>query len=126
VKAFVFGRCVINEEFAYEILRGNVPEGFQMSVQWHGLDSDVDTEEEAELAIRFFPGVMTEELSRNILGPGMHIQVFRPIHLLLTSSKAVSFVPLFLKLDVDRGGRRPLFFHQGILLQLLVNRYPKN
>ena len=126
VTAFVFGRSVENEAFAYEILNGNVPEGVQLSVQWHGLNSDIDTEDEAELAIRFFPRVLTEELSTDILGPGMHIQVFRPIHLLITSPKAVSFVPLFLKLDADRGGRRPLFFHQGILLQLLVNRYPKN
>jgi hypothetical protein len=50
------------------------------------LDQDVDTEDEAEIAIRFFPSVLTE---------------ISPILNLLSSTKSISFVPLFMKLGLE-------------------------
>lgn len=66
---------------------------------WNGLDSDVDTEAEAELAIRCFPKILnqTSHLERT----GLHRA--RPIHMLLSHARAVSFVPLFAELGVELG-----------------------
>lgn len=67
-----------------------------LSGEWLGLDSDVDTEDQAEIAIRFFPMILSEhlQLSYAFLGP---------IQLLLSREKAVSFVPLLAKLMTEAG-----------------------
>ena len=67
-----------------------------LSGEWLGLDSDIDTEDQAEIAIRFFPMILTEhlQLSYAILGP---------IQLLLSREIAVSFVPLLAKLLTEAG-----------------------
>jgi len=95
---------------------------------WHGLDFDVDTEEEAELAIRFFPSVLTEEYrSQSSSMRGSH-----PIYILMTSSKALSFVPLLAELGADlglftekqRGGLGCTF--RGVFFQLVCNTIRKD
>ena len=75
--------------------------------EWYGLDKDVDTHDQAEVVIRLFPTVLYE-LRDNL----------SPTCFLMTSSKAVSFVPLFLKL----GSRE--FQDSGV--QPIVNRVPYN
>ena len=95
---------------------------------WHGLDFDVDTEEEAELAIRFFPNVLTEAYrSQSSSMRGSH-----PIYILMTSSKALSFVPLLAELGADlglftekqRGGLGCTF--RGVFFQLVCNTIRKD
>lgn len=66
---------------------------------WHGLDSDVDTEEEAELAIRFFPGILNEEYESQ----SSSMRGSQPIYILTIYSKALSFVPLLAELGTELG-----------------------
>eukprot|EP00592_Proboscia_alata_P021389 CAMPEP_0194422896 /NCGR_PEP_ID=MMETSP0176-20130528/22231_1 /TAXON_ID=216777 /ORGANISM="Proboscia alata, Strain PI-D3" /LENGTH=387 /DNA_ID=CAMNT_0039231907 /DNA_START=65 /DNA_END=1225 /DNA_ORIENTATION=- len=103
VKKLFFGRFFIQNENEHEHDR----EENNLSEEWHGLDSDIDTEEEVELAIRFFPSLMTDcDIIGNIrfsclVGP------VTPILLLIRKVNTVSFLPLFLKLcwefDQDPG-----------------------
>jgi hypothetical protein len=69
------------------------------SDNYHGLDSDRDTEEEVETAIRFFPDVLSR---RNEDEDGID---FYPIRLLARciNVKAVSFIPLFARLAIELG-----------------------
>jgi len=67
----------------------------------HGLDAAVDTEEEVELAIRFFPELLKEQYSQTSTESFLYLA--RPIHMLLTFHRAVSFVPLFLRLGEEMG-----------------------
>lgn len=75
--------------------------------EWFGLDKDTDTHDQAEVVIRLFPPVLYE--LRDSLSPTCF---------LMTSAKAVSFVPLFLKL-----GSREL---QDPGIRPIVNRVPYN
>lgn len=75
-------------------------------------NSDVDTVEEVELAIRFFPGVLAS------------------IFFLLLCEKAVSFIPLFVELGFEVGGfdkeeRGGLTAPYNVLRQLLHNTVKK-
>lgn len=90
------------------------------SVEWHGLDRDIDTEEEAELAIRLFPGVLDEcmtappSLRQELPAPGWEqciCEYVDPLKMLTLQANAISFVPLFVKLRLDLFiGNRYLFF----------------
>jgi len=86
----------------------------ELSEGWHGLDSNIDTEEEAELAIRFFPNVLTERLAPT------RFTTFSvtPIHMFFSKAKAISFVPLFVKLCVELGRCEAMscFFFMKLLL----------
>jgi hypothetical protein len=70
-----------------------------------GLDSDRDTKEQVETAIRFFPEVLSRTFTRETTK-------YYPIQLLAQTVKAVSFVPLVARValelgvfeDIDRGG----------------------
>jgi hypothetical protein len=108
-KELFFGRSILNEDAIV-----NDGEELELSEGWHGLDSDVDTEEEVELAIRFFPIVLTERLS---LSCSTSFSVV-PILMLFSNAKAVSFVPLFVKLCVELGRCEvlALFFYMKLLL----------
>lgn len=125
--AFFFGQPYrIDDEDENE---GNEDEGTVLpSDWWRGLDFEVDTEEEAELAIRFFPNVLTEEYtSQSSSMRGSH-----PIYILMTSSKALPFVPLLAELGVDlglftekqRGGLGCTF--RGVFFQLVCNTIRKD
>jgi hypothetical protein len=70
---------------------------------YRGLDCDRDTEDEVETAIRFFPDVLSRR--------GDYFNVY-PIQLLpyafkmgyrRTNVKAVSFIPLIVKLAIELG-----------------------
>jgi len=65
---------------------------------WYGLDRDIDTEEEVEVAIRFFPEMLNEKFSRTSSLIGCY-----PIYMLLMCSKALSFIPLFAELGIELG-----------------------
>ena len=67
---------------------------------WHGLDQDVDTEDEAELAIRCFPSILTQ--TTHLKSTGLH-HAF-PIHMLLSDSNTVCFLPLICELGIELGG----------------------
>ena len=66
---------------------------------WHGLDQNVDTEDEVELTIRCFPKILTQ--TTHLERTGLH-HAF-PIHMLLSDSKTVSFLPLFCQLGIELG-----------------------
>jgi hypothetical protein len=93
----------------------DIPEGPNHDVreQWHGLDSDVDTEEEVELLIRFFPSILTES---DGVHSGCLVGPVTPMLLLFTEAKAVSFLPLFLKLGVELHQEIPVACHFWHLL----------
>jgi hypothetical protein len=65
------------------------------AVRWDGLDSNVDTEEEVEVAIRVFPSVLKER--------GPRIIAFYPIFWVTTCLEALPFVPLIVELGVELG-----------------------
>ena len=58
-------------------------------IEWAGLDSEVDTEEQLEIAIRIFPDVMRFTL-------GTH-----PLYCVTTCRKSLSFAPLLAELAMD-------------------------
>jgi hypothetical protein len=66
-----------------------------------GLYDAVDTEEEVELAIRFFPELLKEQYSQT--SPDSFLYLARPIHMLLTFHRAVSFVPFFMRMGEETG-----------------------
>lgn len=98
------------------------------SNRWHGLDSDVDTEDEAELAIRFFPCILNEEYNSQ----SSSMRGAQPIYILMTCSKAISFVPLLAELGTElgrftekqRGGLGCTF--RGVFFQLVHDTIRKD
>eukprot|EP00531_Pseudo-nitzschia_arenysensis_P007346 CAMPEP_0116137712 /NCGR_PEP_ID=MMETSP0329-20121206/12388_1 /TAXON_ID=697910 /ORGANISM="Pseudo-nitzschia arenysensis, Strain B593" /LENGTH=457 /DNA_ID=CAMNT_0003632633 /DNA_START=207 /DNA_END=1580 /DNA_ORIENTATION=+ len=66
---------------------------------WHGLDHTMDTQDEAELAIRCFPQILTQTTHLKSTG----LQFCMPIHMLLVDAKTVQFIPLFAKLGMEFG-----------------------
>ena len=83
----------------------NTVEEDELPVGWHGLDSDIDTEDEVELAIRFFPSILDHldvfpNYDGGWCGTGRALS-FGPTIMLLTKAKAVSFLPVFLKLHIE-------------------------
>ena len=91
--------------------------------EWLGLDWNVDTEDEIETAIRFFPMVLKENLHSTLA-------VLSPIQLLLAQEQTVSFVPIFAKLLTEAGNflERQFVVKYGlrnILELLMTNCFPK-
>jgi len=94
--------------------------------QWGGLDSQIDTEEEVKLAIRFFKFVLRE--TKSFDGEGS----FQPIFCAATSLKSLPFVPLLAELGdnsssfqaKERGGiLKASGSRKGsVLLELLTNK----
>jgi hypothetical protein len=109
VKELFFGRFVLNKDAI-------VHDGdeIEFSEGWHGLYSDIDTEMEVELVIRFFPNILTERLAPN------RFTTFSitPIHIFFSKSKAIFFVPLFVKLCAEMGRCEvmPCFLFMKLLL----------
>jgi len=66
---------------------------------WGGLDNDVDTKEEAEVAIRVFPTVLQNEESLR--------QSDNPIGAAMSSLKALPFVPMLAELGRELGVFEP-------------------
>jgi len=67
---------------------------------WHGPNSDIDTEEEVELAIRFFPQILTRKLHTS---PLSSLNDCYPVYMLLMCSKALAFIPLLAELGRELG-----------------------
>ena len=67
---------------------------------WHGPNSDIDTDEEVELAIRFFPEILTRKLHTS---PLSSLNDCYPIYMLLMCSKALCFIPLLAELGRELG-----------------------
>ncbi len=114
VKVFFIGR---NRDVITEHRPRSLPK------EWLGLDWNVDTEDEIETAIRFFPMVLTEYLHSTLA-------VLSPIQLLLAQEQTVSFVPIFAKLLIEAGNflERQFVVKYGlrnILELLMTNGFPK-
>lgn len=105
--------------------------------EWHGLDDSVDTEEEAEVVIRLFPIILGMSISRedvcwfgrhyNNLGTIYLTPTIDAISVLLSCTRSISFLPLFLKLRLEF--RRCSFMStfmtkndEKLWMQLLFNR----
>lgn len=89
--------------------------------EWYGIDSDVDTEDQVELTIRLFPDVL---VIQRPLTPLRLRKKASPILFLTSSSKAVSFVPLFFSLSKSAGNmcfQSVHIDHELVLRQLLHN-----
>lgn len=67
---------------------------------WYGPNSDVDTMEEVETAIRFFPSVLVEWGSHPLFPQR---RSYYPISGLLHCSRAMAFIPLLAELGVELG-----------------------
>ena len=114
VKAFFIGR---HRDIVAEHRPRILPE------EWLGLDWNVDTEDEIETAIRFFPMVLTEYLHSTLA-------ILSPIQLLLAQEQTVSFVPIFARLLTEAGNflERQFVVKYGlrnILELLMTNCFPK-
>lgn len=78
------------------------------STWWHGPDMTVDTEEQIEVAVRFFPKVLKEEYTDSLF-PHRVNQIppskrgCHPIYLFMTCSNAMVFVPLLAELGGELG-----------------------
>jgi hypothetical protein len=115
VKAFFFGRSNRNNDESDDESKSTLQ-------WWYGLDSDVDTEEEVELAIRLFPNLLTEEYFSFSSLNGCY-----PIYVSLMCLKALFFIPLLAELGVElgrfkekeRGGLT--CFMKSVLFQLFCN-----
>ena len=70
---------------------------------WHGLNSDVDTEDQAEILIRLFPTILSEKVK---VSPLSSLANCYPIYVLLVCSKALPFIPLFAELGTELGVHR--------------------
>ncbi len=75
--------------------------------EWHGLDSEIDTEDQVEVVLRLFPSLLEEpilvEMPRDDafrLRIGI-VNALNPTHVLLTRAKTIFFVPLFLKMNKE-------------------------
>ena len=66
---------------------------------WNGLNSDVDTEEELELAIRFFPWVLTERRDEDVYESRL------PFQWLAMCLKTLPFVPVVIEMTFERDRR---------------------
>jgi len=66
--------------------------------QWDGLDSDLDTEDQVEVAIRLLPPILGEKLQ---IWEDVYLTVYYPISLAASSLKTVSFVPQLAKLAIE-------------------------
>ncbi len=84
--------------FLYRVLDADQQQHWLLG--WHGLDQNVDTEDEAELAVRCFPRILTQ--TTHLKRTGLH-HAF-PIHMLLWDCKTVSFLPLLCQLGIELGG----------------------
>mmetsp|Transcript_21467 Transcript_21467/g.51193 ORF Transcript_21467/g.51193 Transcript_21467/m.51193 type:complete len:428 (-) Transcript_21467:171-1454(-) len=77
--------------------------GAGAATTWNGLDSEVDTEDEVETAIRLFPSVLLLRkdhfYGKSLLGR----MSWSPIFWVATCIKALPFVPLVMELAVDLG-----------------------
>ncbi len=114
VKAFFIGR---HRDIVAEHRTRILPE------EWLGLDWNVDTEDEIEAAIRFFPLVLTEYLHSTLA-------ILSPIQLLLAREQTVSFVPILAQLLTEAGNflERQFVVKYGlrnILELLMTNCFPK-
>jgi len=85
---------------------------------WHGLDSDVDTEEETELAIRVFPNILMEKQKQS---PLSSMNDCYPIYMLLVCSKSLPFIPLLAELGVELGRGRFVKDERGGLTCFMRN-----
>jgi len=85
---------------------------------WHGLDSDVDTEEETELAIRVFPNILMEKQKKS---PLSSMNDCYPIYMLLVCSKSLPFIPLLAELGVELGRGRFVKDERGGLTCFMRN-----
>ena len=65
---------------------------------WHGLDNNVDTENQAEVVIRLFPNVLCEKQK---VSPLSSLNNTYPIYALLFCSKSLHFIPLFAELGTE-------------------------
>ena len=59
---------------------------------WHGLNSDVDTEDQVEVVIRLFPTILSEKQKAS---PLSSLNNTYPIYAQLFCSKSLPFIPLF-------------------------------
>jgi hypothetical protein len=87
--------------------------------RWGGLNSEVDSEEEAEAAIRLFPSLLSER-SSPVRGNLYNL----PIFWAMTCMNAIPFVPLLAELGVELGGFRKLQrggLQLGPLMELVTN-----
>ena len=92
---FFFGRYRELSDLQQDL---EIPNSASSQEEWYGLDSEVDTNNQAELIIRLFPWKLKEEL----LGmPSSRGQI--PIFAVASNPKAVSFVPLFASLGAKLG-----------------------
>ena len=120
VKAFFFGRSNRNNDESDD-------ESESTFKWWYGLDSDVDSEEEVELAIRLFPNILTEGYFSFSSLNGCY-----PIYVSLMCLKALFFIPLLAELGVElgrfkekeRGGLT--CFMKSVLFQLFSNVILRN
>lgn len=85
---------------------------------WHGLNSDIDTEDEAELAIRLFPSILMEKQN---VSPLSSMNDCYPIYMLLSCSKAIPFIPLLAELGVELGSGRFVKEERGGLTCFMRN-----
>lgn len=67
---------------------------------WHGLDSNVDTEDQIELTHRLYPSTLT---LRQLLVGQDGFELYGPIEDLASSEKTVSFIPFMVDLSTEFG-----------------------
>lgn len=117
-KFFFFGKQVVSNDNDGEnddSIENNNAGPFSW---WHGLNSDVDTEEEAELAIRLFPNILMEKQKISALSS---MNDCYPIYILLVCSKSLPFIPLLAELGVELGSGRFVNNERGGLTCFMRN-----
>lgn len=93
--------------------------------EWHGLDSEIDTEDQVEVVLRLFPSLLEEPVlvemprddpSRSRTGNIMN--ALDPSHVFLLRAKTIFFVPLFLKMrkEVDGNVNLGIYYFCKLLL----------
>jgi len=77
---------------------------------WYGLDSSVDKESEVEALIHCFRWISNERFKGSVQRGGRHRGWVEasPMHMLLSRKEALSFMPLFVKMDTAMSYRRVL------------------
>ena len=85
---------------------------------WVGLDDEIDSENEAEVAICFFPSLLKQ--CYPIWRGKRWLDLEHPIKMLCTEPKSVAFVPLFLKIghELQITGDDAVFY---VAMQLVVH-----
>eukprot|EP00548_Thalassiothrix_antarctica_P016449 CAMPEP_0194187164 /NCGR_PEP_ID=MMETSP0154-20130528/49755_1 /TAXON_ID=1049557 /ORGANISM="Thalassiothrix antarctica, Strain L6-D1" /LENGTH=405 /DNA_ID=CAMNT_0038906687 /DNA_START=24 /DNA_END=1241 /DNA_ORIENTATION=- len=138
VKAFLFGRSSIDDnsdnesdDDDYDSNKDEEPKPpFHW---WHGPNSDVDTEEEVETAIRFFPSVLREKhYHPRFPRHRLHF----PISVLFSCSRSMPFIPLLAEVGTELGTYATIHkklksiyskkrggLKQSIFIQLIYNRF---